>query len=134
MFENITLNMSLFSSMDNFANNHTCVLNQMSMMRATNNMYISEFWIALLMFAFLVFYFWIQPKFKVLEEFCGIDTLRSVAGLNILLVLMLLYTNLGLSEKQVNIINQVLSSLLIIIGLWLAIYWYKRLKDEVQNP
>jgi hypothetical protein len=128
---NITgMNGSLFTSMDNVFNNHTCVLNQMSMMRATDNLYKVSFWLALIMFFFLIFYFYIQPKFKVLEDFCGIDTLRSVAGINILLVLILLYTNLGLSVETLNVVQNCLWIVLILIGLYLCWIWYNSKRDK----
>lgn len=131
MIENFTLNMSLSSTMNDVFNNNSCIINQQSMMRATNNMYISEFWIALLIFFFIFFWFYVQPRFKKLDEFLGLGTLQTSAGLNILLILMMLYTNLGLSESTLHIIEVVLTICLILIGLYLAYYWYNQLKPDL---
>jgi dolichol kinase len=123
-------NLSLFDSIDNFANNHTCILNQQAMMRATDNLYKASFWIALLMLVFLIFWFYIQPRYKILEDFCGLETLKVVFGLNILLMSMLLYTNLGLSEHALRVIELILTLLIIGLGVWIFKALYKKFKGK----
>jgi hypothetical protein len=136
MIENLSLNFSVpndtFSHIDNLFNNMTCVLNQQAMMHSTNNLYKFSFYLSILTLLVLIFFFWIQPRFKVLDELLELEPVRFVLGLNIFITLILLYTNSGFSEQTLLFIQKLLWGILIVLGLAIGYQLYKKYVKEAR--
>lgn len=102
-----------------------CELNQYALLEQTSKIPKVGFYVSFIIMFTLLLWFFVQPRFKDIDEFLGLEPLRFVTGLSIFLTLILLYTALDLSESTLKTIESILYILLAVIGVAIAYKFYK---------
>ena len=113
-----------------------CSVNQYEILQQTEKLPSYAFWFSLGILFLFLFWFFIQPRFKFLEDFLGLETLRLACGLSIFNTLILLYTSFSFDESTFHSIENVLYMVLGVLGVFFAykLYkWYKKNEEVIRN-
>lgn len=127
---NYTIDTSLINNQYNFT--HLCELNQAKLIENTSKLSLNAYIVLLVGLAFLLFYFFIQPKLKQNLK----DSLLYYPGITgtalvFLSAWVLFFSVFQLKEEQLIVLMRVANWLivpLLIVATWFVFRWVKKEK------
>ena len=112
--------------------NMTCELNQYKLLEHTQKLPKIAFYIALIMLLSLLFWMFIQPRLRKLDNILNNEVIRFVAGLSIFEVLILLYTSFDFTQATFKKIELGLWIIMIILIILVGWKYYQNWKKDME--